>query len=170
MVFKSKDVVNGWMLVRYNSTWKMPWDFILYAAQEIIDSDFSKKGLGRVAVGFGHERTECLDEVIQHNGILANCPTVKKENGFLIVSGISKIMENPIQIELYNQTNEVILQTNNLSVFSEHGDNVFTNYLNSMEILAYHKLAMANAGMEPPLAKGFNSKGNYLSFWKKLFS
>ena len=43
MVFKSKDVVNGWMLVRYNSTWKMPWDFILYAAQEIIDSDFSKK-------------------------------------------------------------------------------------------------------------------------------
>jgi hypothetical protein len=163
MVLLGKEEKNGWMTVGYQSTWPLSYEVMLCAAQEIIDKDF-KERLDRVAVGFANDCTECIDEVRKHNRILTDCPTVSKENGFLIVSGYSEIMESNIQIKFYNQTMSVILQTTNIKVFSESGDNAFSNYMNSIEINTYIKLANENGHIEIPIIK------KPKSIWKKLFS
>lgn len=82
---------------------------------------------------------EYIEEVKQENGILRNCSAISEENGVLIVSGISHIMECPLQIMFYNQTNVVKLCCPVKKIFEEHGEHVFDNYLNSIEIKVYCK-------------------------------
>lgn len=138
MIFRELHENNGWMFADYTATWNYGYDFMLDVAQTLIDDDFQEK-LQRLAVGriAGAGQTELLDQVLKADRILRNCPSVVNENGVLIVSGISRIMECPLQIMLYNQTNAVRLCTPIKAVFEKHGEHVFDNYMNSMEIKAY---------------------------------
>ena len=115
MIFKGLKENNGWMMAEYSATWAYGYDFMLDAAQTIID------------------------EVRVHGGVLRDCPSVCGECGVLTVSGVSGIMECPVQFVFYNQTNLVRLYCPFRQYFKEHGEHVFDNYMNSIEIKAYCK-------------------------------
>ena len=138
MLLKGMNENNGWMFTEYQATWPYGYDFMLDAAQSVIDTDF-KGNLQRVAVGAapGAGQEECLEEVRKFNNLLHDCPTMRQEHGVLIVSGLSEIMNCPLQLMFYNQTNIIRICTSSKSIFSEDGANAFTNYVCSIEIKAY---------------------------------
>ncbi|MGN0695542.1 MAG: hypothetical protein ACI4J5_02115 [Oscillospiraceae bacterium] len=138
MLLKKVYKDNGWMLADYQATWQYGYDFMLDAAQTVIDTDL-KDDLQRVAVGriAGAGQEECIDDVRAAGNILRNCPKAAEENGVLIVSGISRIMGVPVQLMFYDQTNIIRLCTPDKSIFKKHGKNAFTTYMSSMEINAY---------------------------------
>ena len=43
MIFKGLKENNGWMMAEYCATWKYGYDFMLDAAQTVIDTDFHEK-------------------------------------------------------------------------------------------------------------------------------
>lgn len=137
MIFNEIREDKGWTIVDYNSTWKYGYDFMLDAAQAIIDTDF-QDDLQRVAVSSAAQR-ECLDEVRRADNDLRKCPITNQECGTLIISGFSRIMECPVQFMFFNQTNLVRLCSPSRKYFDDNGNDVFNNYLNSVEIRAYCK-------------------------------
>lgn len=137
MILKGIKENNGWMIAEYSSTWYYGYDFMLDAAQVIIDTDF-QNNLQRVAVE-GTEDVEKLDEVMACGNVLRDCQSLCEECNALIVAGISKIMECPVQFVFFNQTNFVRLSCPIKQYFEEHGEHVFDNYMNSIEIKAYCK-------------------------------
>lgn len=138
MLLKKVYKDNGWMLADYQATWRYGYDFMLDAAQTVIDTDL-KDELQRVAVGriAGAGQEECIDDVRAAGNILRDCPKTAEENGVLIISGISRIMGVPVQLMFYDQTNIIRLCTPDKSIFKKQGENAFTTYLSSMEINAY---------------------------------
>ena len=138
MIYQGMKEVNDWIMVEYHSTWSYGYDFMLDAAQVIIDTDFKEK-TQRFAVAeiAGAEDQERLTELKAENYIIRNCDTSKREHGVLIISGISDIMESPIQVMFFNQTNIVRLFCPYKKYFEIHGEHVFDNYMNSVEIKAY---------------------------------
>ena len=140
MLFKSIKENNGWVIVDYDATWRYGYDFILDASQTIIDTDF-KDNLQSVSITeiIGAPNEEKIDEVREANNVLRDCETVAKECGRLMISGVSNIMDCPIQICFFNQTNNVRLQCPVREFFEQNGDHVFDNYMNSIEIRAYCK-------------------------------
>ena len=145
MIFAGKKEENGWALIEYTSTWNYGYDFMLDAAQVIIDTDF-KEDLQRIAIGriAGSGQTECLEEVKSSNFILRDCNATKTESGVLIIAGQSKWMKCPFQLMFFNQTRIVRLYSPALAYFQEHGEHVFDNYLNSAEIQAYCRATERN--------------------------
>lgn len=140
MVLQKVNNEDIWVMVDYQATWRYGYDFMLDAAQTIIDIDFQDK-LERVAVAeiAGAPNKEKLEEVRNSGNILRNCPEVSRESGVLTVSGISSVTECPLQIVFFNQTNVVRLFCPIKQIFEKHGDHVFDNYINSIEIKAYCK-------------------------------
>ncbi|HBD93560.1 MAG TPA: hypothetical protein DC057_05260 [Spirochaetia bacterium] len=157
MIFKQIDKSGDWVVIDYMTTWNYGYDFILDASQSIIDNDF-KDDLQRVAISMivGSKDIEIIEEVRNNKMILRNTPSVKEENGTLTISGISQIMECPFQISFFNQTNVVRLFTPIKQLFENHGEHVFDNYMNSIEIKAYCKNTERNT--EEKLRKEFQSK------------
>lgn len=137
MLFKRTDAQGDWVRVDYSATWRYGYDFMLDAAQVILD-DFMNN-VQRVAryESAGKKPQELLESVKAHGGVLAKCGELAEECAAIAVAGISGIMECPIQITFYNQTNVVRLDCPVKKIFDEHGERVFDNYMNSIEIKAY---------------------------------
>ncbi len=140
MLLKNINTNQGWVYADYQATWKYGYDFMLDAAQAVIDTDF-KNHLQRVTTGkmAGGEQMEYLEAVRRAGNQLRDCEEVKSEAGMLIISGISTIMDCPIQLMFYNQSNLIRLCTPFKELFEKNGDNIFTTYLSSIEIQAYCK-------------------------------
>lgn len=138
MIFRGLHEDNGWTILEYNTTWHYGYDFMLDAAQSIIDTDF-QDGLQRVATAevAGGNNVEQLEAVKACGNNLRECQTVQKECGSLTIAGTSQIMECPVQFVFYNQTNLVRLFSPVGLYFQQHGEHVFDNYMNSIEIKAY---------------------------------
>ena len=138
MVFQGMAEQGGWVIVEYKTTWPYGYDFMLDAAQTIIDTDFRDK-LQRVAVAkiAGAKDEERLDQVKACASRLRSCPSVAEECGVLTVSGISQIMECAAQFVLFNQTRLVRLVSPFPKYFKDHGEHVFDHYMDSIEIKAY---------------------------------
>ena len=140
MIFKglTEDENSGWMLLDYTATWPYGYDFMLDAAQAIIDSDFKDK-LERVAIGkiMGAGQTERLEEFLAHDNDLRACPNIVRECGVLIVAGVSNIMDATLQFMFYNQLNNVRIYCPSKEFFEKNGERVLDNYMNSIEIKAY---------------------------------
>lgn len=156
MIFKESIEDNGWITVRYAATWRYGFDFMLDAAQVVL-ADFGED-LQRVAISEiagantdvcaqsgGGSPTEIVEEVMDCQGKLRKCKSLGKECGVLVVAGVSGIMECPIQVNFYNQTNTVVLDIpvgqipDNNPIKKELSENahLFDNYMNSIEIKAY---------------------------------
>lgn len=140
MIFRGLKEDNGWIVIDYSATWRYGYDFMLDAAQVVIDTDF-QNNLKRVATSelANDQNVERLEEVMAHHNILRDCSNVKKECSILVISGISRIMECPVQFAFFNQTNVVRLFCPVKQLFQEHGERMFDNYMNSIEIKAYCK-------------------------------
>lgn len=144
MIFKESIEDNGWITVRYDATWRYGFDFMLDAAQVVL-ADFGAD-LQRVTIAeiAGGSFTDITEEVMDCGGKLRKCESLE-ECGVLVVAGVSGIMECPIQVNFYNQTNTVVLDIpvgqipNNNPIKKELSENahLFDNYMNSIEIKAY---------------------------------
>lgn len=137
MVFKNFDSDGDWVSVGYEATWKYGYDFMLDAVQTLL-ADFGG-GLQRFAKYemIGAKPVEIVDEVKSCGGKLRECKELYEECGAIAVAGVSGVMECPIQIMLYNQTNVVRLDCPIKALFDEHGEHVFDHYMDSVEIKAY---------------------------------
>ena len=138
MQFVSIKNYDGWIQVDYKATWRYGYDFMLDAVQVIIDTDF-QSDVQRLAVAeiAGGNNTEILTEAKLVGMDLRNCAAASKECGALTVAGISNIMECPVQIVFFNQTDRVRLFCPVAEYFEKNGERVFDNYMDSVEIKAY---------------------------------
>ncbi|MBR6103209.1 MAG: hypothetical protein IKP95_12330 [Ruminococcus sp.] len=129
---------DGWVIIDYTATWKYGYDFILDAAQGFIDNDL-RDNLQRAAVAeqAGTEQTNVTEALKAAGNALRACPETAKECGMLTVAGISGIMQVPVQLVFFNQTNLVRVVSPIGKYFEENGEHVFDNYLNSVEIQAH---------------------------------
>ena len=146
MTYQCMKEMNDWIMVEYHSTWSYGYDFMLDAAQVIIDTDF-KENTQRFAVAeiAGADDQERITELKAENYVIRDCETSKKEHGVLTISGVSDIMETPVQIVFFNQTNIVRLFCPFKKYFEIHGEHVFDKYMDSIEIKAYCIDSVRNA-------------------------
>ena len=146
MTYQGMKEINDWIMVEYHSTWSYGYDFMLDAAQVIIDTDF-KENTQRFAVAeiAGADDQERITELKAENYVIRDCETSKKEHGVLTISGVSDIMETPVQIIFFNQTNIVRLFCPFKKYFEIHGEHVFDKYMDSIEIKAYCIDSVRNA-------------------------
>lgn len=137
MVFKEFDNEGDWVHVEYEATWKYGYDFMLDATQVIL-ADLGG-GLQRFAKYeiVGANPVDIIGEVKACGGRLRECKALEGECGAIALAGISGIMECPIQITFFNQTNMVRLDCPIKAIFEEHGEHVFDHYMDSVEIKAY---------------------------------
>ena len=149
MTFKGFKGESGWVSINYATTWQYGYDFMLDAAQMIVD-DFGED-LQRIAKAeiAGVPFDEILDKVNACGDNLRGCPALKEECGVIAVAGISRVMQLPMQIVFYNQTNAVRLDIPVAQIpsgnparkaFEERKDqfeHVFDCYMDSVEIKAY---------------------------------
>ena len=149
MTYQGMKEMNDWIMVEYHSTWSYGYDFMLDAAQVIIDTDF-KENTQRFAVAeiAGADDQERITELKAENYVIRDCETSKKEHGVLTISGVSDIMETPVQIVFFNQTNIVRLFCPFKKYFEIHGEHVFDKYMDSIEIKAYCIDAVRNANKQ----------------------
>ena len=149
MTFKHSKSENGWLSIDYAATWRYGYDFMLDAAQTIL-ADLGED-LQRVAKAetAGVPFVEIIDEVKTCGGKLRECEALKEECGVLAVAGISHVMECPMQVVFYNQTNFVRLDipiaqipegAPARKIFDERKDgyqHTFDCFMDSIEIKAY---------------------------------
>lgn len=142
MIYQGVHEENGWLVIDYMATWAYGYDFMLDAAQAIINTDFKDNTMrvGSAQVRGGQE-IEHLEEAKSHGLVLRDCESLKEEKGVLLVGGQSSIMGIRMQVAFFNQSNVVKLYSNAKSFFAEHGQQVFDNYMNSIEINAYCRAA-----------------------------
>lgn len=151
MTFKKFSGENGWISIDYAATWKYGYDFMLDAAQAILKDfgdDLQRFATAEIA---GGELVNITDKVGESGklGRLRECRALADEFGVIAVAGISGVMECPLQITFYNQTNAVGLDIPisqipashpARKIFDERGDqfeHVFDCYMDSIEIKAY---------------------------------
>lgn len=144
MVFKGINEESGWITIEYAATWRYGFDFMLDAAQVIL-MDFGAD-LQRVATAeiAGDKFTDVTEQVMDCGGMLRRCETLT-ECGVFAVAGVSGIMECPIQVKFYNQSNTVVLDipigqipdSNPIKETLDDNSHVFDTYMNSVEIKAY---------------------------------
>ena len=149
MTLKGYNEENGWISIDYAATWRYGYDFMLDAAQSLLP-DFGDD-LQRVAKAetAGEPFVEIIDELKACGGKLRECKALSGECGVIAIAGISAVMECPMQIVFYNQTNYVRLDipiaqipegTPARKIFDERGDGyqrTFDCFMDSIEIKAY---------------------------------
>ncbi len=137
MLFKGLNNEDSWVVVAYAATWRYGYDFMLDAAQIMLDD--LKDGLQRFAKFeiLNEKPTEIVEEVKACGGRLRDCKALDDECAAIAVAGISSTMECPVQLMFFNQTNVVRLNCPVQKIFDDHGEHVFDNYVNSIEIKAY---------------------------------
>ncbi|MDO4477578.1 MAG: hypothetical protein Q4B73_00885 [Lachnospiraceae bacterium] len=142
MIFKEKREDNGWVIVDYAATWNYGYDFMLDAAQVLIDTDFKDKvQYVDVAADVGGDRRDLTKSAAACGNDLRKCPAIARENASLAIAGPSDTMACAFKLIFFNQTRVVRLISPMVDYFSENGDHVFDNYLNSVEIQAYCRAA-----------------------------
>lgn len=146
MVLKQFKTEGDWISVDYAATWKYGYDFMLDAAQVLLE-DFGDN-LQRFATAeiAGRELVNITDKIGKK---IRECSALKDECGVIAVAGISRVMECPMQIIFYNQTNAVGLDVPLAQlpeghparkIFDERKDGYersFDVYMDSLEITAY---------------------------------
>lgn len=149
MKFKAFKEDDGWVTIEYAATWRYGYDFMLDAAQALL-ADFGNdvQRLAR-SMSPGCSLTEHADELAAHGGKIRECPAFREECGAVAIAGISRVMECPLQVFFYNQTNAVGLDIPIKrfpedhpvrKAFEEHEDgfeHIFDHYMDSVEIKAY---------------------------------
>lgn len=146
MVFKQFKTEGDWISVDYAATWRYGYDFMLDAAQALL-ADFGEN-LQRFATAeiAGGTFTNITDKIGKK---VRECSALKDECGVVAIAGISRVMECPMQITFYNQTNAVGLDIPIAQIPKEHPlrkiyderkdgyEHTFDCYMDSVEIKAF---------------------------------
>lgn len=146
MTLKAFKEDGGWIAVDYAATWRYGYDFMLDAAQVLLEDfgdDLQRFATAEIAGGTFVNITEKIGKNVR------DCKELSKECGVIAVAGISKVMECPLQVVFYNQTNAIALDVPvsqmpeshpARKIFDERKDgyeHTFDCYMDSVEIKAY---------------------------------
>lgn len=149
MTLKSFEEDGGWLTIDYAATWNYGYDFMLDAARVLLEdfgNDLQRFGKAEIA---GEKTAAITDEVMECGGRLRKCDALADECGVISVAGISRVMECPLQITFYNQTNAVVLDIPIAQMPEDHParqrfdrkvegyEHTFDCYMDSIEIKAY---------------------------------
>lgn len=146
MTLKAFKEDGGWISVDYAATWRYGYDFMLDAAQVLLadfGDDLQRFAKAEIA---GSDFINITDKIGKN---VRDCKELSKECGVIAVAGISKVMECPLQVVFYNQTNAIALDVPvsqmpeshpARKIFDERKDgfeHTFDCYMDSVEIKAY---------------------------------
>lgn len=149
MTLKSLKEDGGWLTIGYAATWDYGYDFMLDAARVLLEDfgdDLQRFGKAKIA---GEKTVAVTDEVMECGGQLRKCAALGEECGVISVAGISRVMECPMQLTFYNQTNAVMLDIPIAQMPESHParqrfdqrasgfEHTFDCYMDSVEIKAY---------------------------------
>ena len=149
MTLKAFNEENGWLSIDYAGTWRYGYDFMLDAAQVLL-ADFGED-LQRFATAetAGGTFVNITDKIGVNNKNIRECKALQKECGVIAAAGISKVMECPLQVVFYNQTNAIALDVPVSQMPGDHParkifderkpgyEHTFDCYMDSVEIKAY---------------------------------
>ncbi|MDD5937168.1 MAG: hypothetical protein PUC65_16650 [Clostridiales bacterium] len=140
MLFQEKNEVNGWTIIDFSTTWPYNYDIMLDLAQTLINVDF-QDSLQRCVISDVQNPVEVehLQEVRAKGYSLRSTEAFQKECNVIVLAGLSKTMECPIQVALFKDSNRFRLFCADKSVFVRYGEHAFDNYVNSIEIRAYRR-------------------------------
>lgn len=146
MVFKQFKTEGDWISVDYAATWRYGYDFMLDAAQVLL-ADFGENlqrfATAEIAGGTLINITDKIGKKVRE------CSALNDECGVIAVAGISRVMECPMGITFYNQTNAVGLDIPIAQIPKDHPvrkifderkdgyEHTFDCYMDSVEIKAY---------------------------------
>ncbi|MCM1101001.1 MAG: hypothetical protein NC398_06420 [Acetatifactor muris] len=149
MKFKAVNQEGGWATIEYAATWRYGYDFMLDAAQvALTDFGMNVQRVARAEMPGGNF-TELAGELPAYGGKLRECPAFREECAAIAVAGVSRVMDCPLQIIFYNQTNVIGLDIPIVQfpedhpvrkAFDGHADgyeHTFDQYMSSVEIKAY---------------------------------
>ncbi|MDE7229894.1 MAG: hypothetical protein K2N56_05375 [Oscillospiraceae bacterium] len=146
MTLKGFNEDNGWISVDYAGTWRYGYDFMLDAAQVLLGDfgdDLQRFAKAEIAGGEFINITDKIGKKVR------DCEELSKECGVIAVAGISKVMQCPLQVIFYNQTNAVGLDVPVSQMPEDHParkifderkpgyEHTFDCYMDSVEIKAY---------------------------------
>lgn len=149
MTLKAFKGDNGWITVDYAATWRYGYDFMLDAAQVLLadfGDDLQRFAKAEIA---GSEFVNITDKIDSCGGKVRECPALGDECGVIAVAGISKVMQCPMQVIFYNQTNAIGLDIPVSQMPEDHParkifderkpgfEHTFDCYMDSVEIKAY---------------------------------
>lgn len=76
-------------------------------------------------------------ELKRANNDIFRTPTAKTEYGVLAVSGVSSIMEAPLRITFWNQTDTCMVQIMGDKAIPKEGKHAYDKYMDSIELSGY---------------------------------
>ena len=134
MILKNVERNDNFVIFEYIATWQYGFDFMLDVTQLIINSDF-KHNVTRFA--YAPLGTDLKDRLLDLKTFQYNVKRCfREESNTIAIAGNSSIMELPLQIMLFNNTDIVKLYIPK-SYDHDIDDHMFDKYMDSMEIKAY---------------------------------
>lgn len=138
MKYIESKIEGNWIWLRYHTTWRLSWNLLLDVMQVFLDDISENVQLADYIYIAGEESTPIGTIPM---GYLHKAENLKDEKGGISLAGISRVMDMPIRLTLYNQLNIADLQVRleNEKISKEFADNprVLDTYLDSIEINGY---------------------------------
>lgn len=138
MKYIESKIEGNWIWLRYHTTWRLSWNLLLDVMQVFLDDISENVQLADYISVVGDESTPIGTIPM---GYLHKAENLKDEKGGISLAGISRAMEIPIRLTLYNQLNiaDLQVQLGNEKILKEFTDNprVLDTYLDSIEINGY---------------------------------
>ena len=137
MIYIGKEEREKFYQARYHSTWKLSWENILDMMQVLLSDLSELKFVGYLPIAGGNPVG--ITEIPE--GLLHKVEAFKEERGALIICGKSKVYNAYVTVGIYNQLKIVDVridktETELVNKFLEENE-IFSTYLNSIEITAY---------------------------------
>jgi hypothetical protein len=139
MQLKGVDKKDIFTTLFYELTWKVGWEMIISLVDAIIKLDFIKGTVQSIAVGYiaGAESVDVTEELKAKEYRIKDTAFAKNESGYIEITGVSSIMEVPMKMTIWNQTNRFLLQIVNDTGIEKCGDHCYDKYVDSIEILGH---------------------------------
>ena len=123
----------------YALTWPVGWEEMLSMVNAVVENDFSRLSVRSLEVGMlaGEKLENVTAELKRANNDIFRTPTAKTEYGVLAVSGVSSIMEAPLRITFWNQTDTCMVQIMGDKAIPKEGKHAYDKYMDSIELSDY---------------------------------
>lgn len=142
MILKDcKNILDDYILRTYETTWKVGWEHIVSTCGDIL-RDMVDDGL-YIRI---NDEVECNEEYKKTHNVW-KCPSILTENRKIAISGFNHTLKRWMRMELFNQSNVCLFYTvkaDEVGYVEKYGADVWTHYLDSVEINAYKELLRHN--------------------------
>lgn len=142
MVIQNYKNENGMYTFNYECTYRMYWELMLHFMIDLL-RDMKLQDICVIDT-FSKKQMSCKSELETFKNDIWKCPTLLKENGALLINGYNNLLKIDMQVIVYNQLKTLILSVihsrGQEDMVEKYGKDVFTPYMDSVEINAYKSL------------------------------